>query len=89
MPATASNAKLPDTAVLSRSTWGRTDIKISSRQSVLWRTWFAAITQPILLRMGPQSLRVLLAIFCFLTLQFARCSYYQCSWFLICFRQTK
>jgi len=26
--------------------------------SVLWRTWFDASTQPILLRMGPQSLKV-------------------------------
>ena len=26
--------------------------------SVLWRTWFGASTQPILLRMGPQPLKV-------------------------------
>jgi hypothetical protein len=40
---------------------------VSSRQSVLWRTLFAAITQPILLRMGPQPLGILLAPFWFLT----------------------
>ena len=43
--------------------------------SVLWRTWFAASTQPILLRMGPQSLKVQPTLVWFVTLRFARCSF--------------
>jgi hypothetical protein len=42
--------------------------------SVLWRTWFSASTQPILLRMGPQSLKVQPTLFWFVTLRFVRCS---------------
>jgi hypothetical protein len=39
---------------------------------MLWRTRFAASSQPILRRMGPQPLRVQPTLV--LTLQFARCS---------------
>jgi hypothetical protein len=42
--------------------------------SVLWRAWFAASIQPILLRMGPQSLKIQPTLFWLVTLRFARCS---------------
>jgi hypothetical protein len=46
---------------------------LSIRQS-LWRTWFAASTHPILLRMGPQTLKVPYGTVLVLTIRFARSS---------------
>jgi hypothetical protein len=57
MAATASNTELPGTAIIIMRSLGP-DWHHDKLVSVLWRTWFAASTQPTLLRMGPQSLRV-------------------------------
>jgi hypothetical protein len=50
---------------------------------MLWRTWFAASTQPILLRMSPQTLKVPHNTFLVSTLRFAQRSSCQGSWFLV------
>jgi hypothetical protein len=56
MAATASNTELPGTAVIITTSLGP-DWHHDKLVSVLWRTWFAASTQPILLRMGPDRYR--------------------------------
>jgi hypothetical protein len=79
MAATASNTELPGTAVVIMRSLGP-DWHHDKLVSVLWRTWFAASTQPILLRMGPRPLKVQPTLFWFVTLRFARCSYSTRSW---------
>jgi hypothetical protein len=78
MAATASNTELPGTAVIIMRSLGPD--WHDKFVSVLWHTWFAASTQPILLRMGPQALNVQPTLFWFVTLRFARCSYSTWSW---------
>jgi hypothetical protein len=51
---------------------------------MLWRTRFAASTHPILLRMGPQSLKVPHGTVLVLTLRFARSSSCHGPWFEVC-----
>jgi hypothetical protein len=64
MAATASNTQLPGTALTIMCSLGP-DWHHDKLLSVLWHTWFAASAQPILLRMGPQSLKVQLTLFWF------------------------
>jgi hypothetical protein len=64
MAATASNTALPGTAALIMRSLGP-DWHHDKLVSVLWRAWFAASTQPILLRMGPQPLKVQPTLFWF------------------------
>jgi hypothetical protein len=73
MAATASNTELPGTAVITMRSLGP-DWRHDKLVLVLWRTWFAASTQPIPLRMGPQSLKVHPTLLLGSTLLFARCS---------------
>jgi hypothetical protein len=78
MAGTASNTELPGTVVLITKDSLGPDWH-GKTVSVLWRTWFAASTHPILLRTDPQTLRFRTALFwlytvLFLTIRFARSS---------------
>jgi hypothetical protein len=80
MAATAPNTELPGTVLLITMTSLGPDWH-GKTVPMLWRSWFAASTHPILLRMGTQTLKVPHGTVLVLTIRFARSSSCHGPWF--------